>query len=65
MKASFEGFQKFALASGDSATPASPIAPDRESGVIIRKGTAVGIAFELVPLVLVCANAMDGSKHKV
>jgi hypothetical protein len=72
IKASFDGFQKFALASGDKATPASPIPPDRESGVINKNGTAVGIAVELVPfvfvvppLLIICANDKDGSKNKI
>ena len=38
------GFQCVRLASGLSATPASPRAPERESGEIIRNGTAVVIA---------------------
>ena len=33
------------FASGDKATPTSPMAPDRESGAIIKKGTAVVIVF--------------------
>ena len=39
--------------SGDKATPASPIAPERESGDTVRKGTAVGMALAVLPLVLV------------
>ena len=31
------------FASGEIATPTSPIPPERESGVIFRKGTAVVI----------------------
>jgi hypothetical protein len=53
IKASFAGFQKFAFTSGDVATPASPMPPERESGVIKRNGTAVGICVELEPFVLV------------
>ena len=33
------------LASGDNATPTSPIAPERESGAIIKNGTAVVMVF--------------------
>jgi len=50
------------------ATPASPIAPERESGVIFKKGTAVGIAVELVPFVFtpeVCAIASEGRKMEI
>jgi len=39
--------------SGESATPESPMAPERESGVIFKKGTPVTIAPELLPLVFV------------
>jgi len=58
-----------AFTSGDVATPASPIPPERESGDIRRKGTAVGIADELVPFVFVpplpiCENAIDGDKSR-
>ena len=37
------GFMKIALASAPKASPTSPIAPDRASGFILRKGTAVVI----------------------
>ena len=37
----FAVFQYAELASGEVATPTSPIPPARESGPIIRKGTAV------------------------
>ena len=43
--ASLEGFQCDEFASGEIATPASPIAPDLESGAISKKGTAVVIVF--------------------
>jgi hypothetical protein len=65
-KASFDGFQKLALTSGVKATPASPIAPERESGDIFKKGTAVGIAFEvLLPFVVVCAIANKGDNSNI
>jgi hypothetical protein len=56
-----------ALTSGDKATPASPIAPERESGEIFRKGTAVGIAFTPLPLVVVvlCAAANAGKASSI
>ncbi len=40
-KASLDGFQWIELASGEVATPASPMPPARESTEIMRKGTAV------------------------
>ncbi|MBV6443656.1 MAG: hypothetical protein EPGJADBJ_05439 [Saprospiraceae bacterium] len=40
-KASLAGFQWIELASGEMATPASPMPPARLSTEIIRKGTAV------------------------
>ena len=43
------GSSKLAFTSGDIATPASPIAPERESGDIVNDGTAIGIAFPLLP----------------
>ena len=43
MKANFDGFQCMLLASGEIATPASPMPPERESGVMLKKGTAVVI----------------------
>jgi len=43
------------------ATPASPKAPERESGEIVKKGTAVDIALALLPLVLVCATTKKGN----
>src|SRR6266436_1755751 len=60
-KGIFAVFQKIAFASGESASPASPIAPERASGAMRRKGTAV-----LITLVLpssesakVCALTSD------
>ena len=52
-KASFDAFQYCELTSGDKATPASPIAPERASGEIVKNGTAVEIIFGEV----VCASA--------
>jgi len=43
IKTSFAGFQWIEFASGEVATPVSPIAPALASGVILRKGTAVVI----------------------
>ena len=48
-KAIFDGFQWRLFPSGERATPASPKAPDLESGAIIKKGTAV-------VMVLSCTN---------
>ena len=42
-KASLAGFQYTALASGEMATPTSPIPAERASGEIARKGTPVVI----------------------
>jgi hypothetical protein len=69
-KASFEGFQKLAFTSGDNATPASPKAPERESGEIFKNGTAVGIEVVLLPLVFTpvtpdCAIANEGNKINI
>jgi hypothetical protein len=45
------------------ATPASPNAPDLESGVKFKKGTSV---FGLeIPPVVVCANNSDGNKNEL
>ena len=41
MKASFDGFQWFEKASGDVATPWSPIDADLASGAIDKNGTPV------------------------
>ena len=66
-KASLDGFQKLAFTSGERATPASPIAPERESGVIFKNGTPVTIAPLLLPLVFVppgpitCAKVREGN----
>jgi hypothetical protein len=49
-----------ALTSGDNATPASPKAPERESGDTVKKGTAVGMAVALLPLVLVVPAPIAG-----
>ena len=43
--ANFDKFQCTEFASGDKATPTSPIAPDLESGAINKNGTAVVIVF--------------------
>ena len=40
-KASFAGFQALEFPSGVEATPTSPMAPARESGLTKRIGTAV------------------------
>ena len=47
MKLYLAGFVLIELASGEVAAPTSPIEPDLESGVIIRKGTAVVIVLRL------------------
>ena len=47
-KAILAGFQCMLFASGDSATPTSPIAPDLESGATIKKGTAVVMVFTAI-----------------
>src|SRR5688572_27786529 len=47
LKATLPIFQKPALASGDVATPRSPIPPARASGEIRRKGTAEVTTFNL------------------
>lgn len=62
-KTSFEGFQKRALASGSPrATPASPNAPERASGVKFRNGTAdVGIP-RLAPDNVDWAKMTEGKK---
>ena len=49
VKLNFAGFQCIELASGEVATPTSPMAPDLESGEISKKGTAVVIVFKLPP----------------
>ncbi len=55
-----------AFTSGEIATPASPIAPERESGVIFKKGTAVGIAFNVLPLVFTpYVRKTDGNKGRI
>ncbi|GGH17547.1 hypothetical protein GCM10007352_27750 [Mucilaginibacter phyllosphaerae] len=43
------------------------MAPERESGEIFRNGTAVGIAFELLPVVVVvlCAAATAGKTNNI
>src|SRR5659263_267069 len=43
VNAYFDGFRYCELASGEVAAPTSPIAPCRESGEIVRNGTAVEI----------------------
>ena len=45
IKTNLAGFQCTAFASGLIATPASPMAPDLESGEINKKGTAEVIVF--------------------
>jgi hypothetical protein len=62
-KASFEGFQKLALTSGEIATPASPIAPERESGVMFKNGTSTRDPLYALPSVLVCPTTVNGSKY--
>jgi hypothetical protein len=49
IKANLAGFQCILLASGDVDTPASPMAPERASGAIIRNGTAVVMVLTLCP----------------
>jgi hypothetical protein len=61
-KANLEGFQWNEFASGEIATPASPIAPDLASGVISKKGAAVFIVFIRFPsLCVVCATSRAGN----
>jgi hypothetical protein len=43
------------LASAEVAAPTSPIAPCRESGVMVKKGTAVVIGLYRISEELVCA----------
>src|SRR5688500_1342865 len=41
IKSSFAGFQLMVFASGEMTAPTSPMAPERVSGVMIRKATVV------------------------
>ena len=54
-KAYLAGFQCCELTSGEVATPASPIAPARESGAILKNGTPVVMVFAPVVEVWLCA----------
>ena len=58
-KASLEAFQCIEFASGDVATPTSPIEPPRASGAIIKKGTAVVMVFNWrLPYSLSCPTKL-------
>jgi hypothetical protein len=57
MNTCFAGFQCCELTSGVKPTPASPIPPALESGVIVRNGTAVVMV--LAPDVVACDIALS------
>ena len=62
------GFHAIAAPSGVNATPASPKAPLRLSGAIMRKGTAVVMVFNCncsaVSTCVSCAVAFRGQKKR-
>ena len=60
-KASFAGFQALEFPSGVEATPTSPIAPARESGLTNRIGTAVVTTLYFRSF---CAYPLDANASK-